>query len=629
MSRIVGLFSELPEVRATSLLDSMLGHFSRVGVEVQKCTAGRCVMGAASFYGSQKVVAQRGGHAVIIDGCIFEAKGIDVLGRASVDVVLDLFERYGFQNALSRINGDFAIALYDSTKNTLWLGRDRVGVRPMYYTVGQGFFAFSSQPGALLRLPNVPRDLNRRFVGLFAGSHYRTFDNANEESPFAAISQLPAAHIAEICFGKSPRITSYWSLNDEPDFNLSERRLAAAYKELLLDSVRIRLRQADSPAFLLSGGMDSSSVLASAVFLRGSKQHAFSSVYEDRTYDESEEISAMLDSNVEEWHAVEIKPLDLFSIIDKMVRVHDEPVATATWLSHFLVSKQAKNSGFKTIFGGLGGDELNAGEYEHFFYHFADLRFSGKEDVLANEVEHWVRHHDHPVFRKSKDVVEDALKRVVDLNNPGRCLPDRHRIDRYADAVNPEYFDIRRYVPVMDTPFRSYLKNRTYQDIFRETAPCCLRAEDRQSNAFGLQHYDPFFDYRLIEFMFRVPGALKIRDGVTKVLLREATKGLLPEATRTRIKKTGWNAPTNLWFSEKTLSMMKEILCPSRGSGNLLSEVYDPVFIESLIQEQRLAKNQGGVGSHEMFFWQALNLAIWHSGISVSTSGNYRDSATL
>lgn len=610
MSRIVGLFSDLPESRATPLLDSMLRHFSRTGVEIGKNTTARCAMGAASFHRSQKAVAQRGGHLVTIDGSIFEAKGVDVIGRATVDVVLDLFERYGFKEALSRINGDFAIALYDSTKNTLWLGRDRVGVRPMYYTQGQEFFAFASQPGALLRVPGVSRELNRRFVGLFAGSHYRTFDNAQEESPFAAVSQLPAAHIAEIRSGESPRIAPYWNLNDEPDFSSSEKILSEEYKELLLDSVRIRLRQADSPAFLLSGGMDSSSVLASAVSILGSKQYAFSSVYEDRTYDESEEIGSMLDSNVEEWYAVEIKSPDLFPVINKMVRVHDEPVATATWLSHFLVCEQVKERGFQTLFGGLGGDELNAGEYEHFFYHFADLRFSGKDDVLASEVEHWVRYHDHPVFGKSMGVVEQALKRVVDLKNPGLCLPDRQRIDRYAEAVNPEYFDIRSYVPVMDTPFKSYLKNRTYQDIFRETAPCCLRAEDRQSNAFGLEHFDPFFDYRLTEFMFRVPGSMKIRDGVTKVLLREATKGLLPEATRTRVKKTGWNAPAHLWFSNFQLGQLEEKISSNKF---LSQEVYKAGSISQIIEDHKnTVAGELQRDSHMMFLWQLSNFAIWH-----------------
>ena len=106
----------------------------------------------------------------------------------------------------------------------------------------------------------------------------------------------------------------------------------------------------------------------------------------------------------------------------------------------------------------------------------------------------------------------------------------------------------------MDRPFSSYLKNRTYQDLFRETAPCCLRAEDRQGEAYEIRQVDPFFDHRLAEFMFRVPGNMKIRDGITKRLLREAMKGILPEETRTRVKKTGWNAPAHVWFGQGSVA---------------------------------------------------------------------------
>src|SRR5260221_12242311 len=108
---------------------------------------------------------------------------------------------------------------------------------------------------------------------------------------------------------------------------------------------------------------------------------------------------------------------------------------------------------------------------------------------------------------------------------------------RYHGAVDRDYFDFSYDDHVMDHPFTSYLKNRAYQDIFRETTPCCLRAEDRQTAVHGLQPIDPFFDYRLSEFMFRVPGNMKIHDGITKRLLREAMQGVLPEETRIRIKK--------------------------------------------------------------------------------------------
>jgi asparagine synthase (glutamine-hydrolysing) len=618
MSRIVGFFSPWPEAKSSLMLDSMLKHFDRPEIKIQKNIKGNCLLGVCLQLSDSKSVAQSWPYSIVIDGNIFSVDGMNINGKSVADIVLKLFEQYGFRDALSKINGDFAIALYDSIENTLWLGRDRVGVKPMYFISEKEFFACASQPGALLRIPGISKELNHQFVGLFAGSHYRTFDNAQNESPFAFVKQLPAAHLAKIKIGEEPRIQAYWHLRDQPDFNFTEQELAEQYRELLLDSVRIRLKQSKSPAFLLSGGMDSSSILASAVSILGQKQQVFSSVYDDRTYDESEEISSMLDGNVDIWHPVKINDLDLFAIVDQMVRIHDEPVSTATWLSHFLLCGKVKDSGFTTLFGGLGGDELNAGEYEHFFYHFADLRLSRKENVLETEVRHWSKYHDHPIYRKNFEVVEEAFKRIVDFNNPGLCLPDRQRIDFYADAINPNFFDIRSYIPVMDTPFNSYLKNRTYQDIFRETAPCCLRAEDRHSNAFGLQHFDPFFDKRLIEFMFRIPGSMKIRDGVTKILLREATKGLLPETTRTRVKKTGWNAPAHLWFSGKNLANLKEIT-NSREFKDL--GIYNWAYVQNVInrQEQSITKKEFP-SSDPMFLWQLLSLFTWIRSVSTLNS---------
>ena len=113
----------------------------------------------------------------------------------------------------------------------------------------------------------------------------------------------------------------------------------------------------------------------------------------------------------------------------------------------------------------------------------------------------------------------------------------------------------------MPHPFTSYLKNRCYQDIFFETAPCCLRAEDRHGGAFGLDRFDPFFDHRLVEFMFQVPGRHEDSvDGVTKTLLRQAMTGVLPEETRTRVKKTGWNAPAHVWFAGKGADQVRDLI---------------------------------------------------------------------
>jgi len=300
-----------------------------------------------------------------------------------------------------------------------------------------------------------------------------------------------------------------------------------------------------------------------------------------------------------------------------MIGVHDEPVATATWLSHFMLCQEAAGKGFKSLFGGLGGDELNAGEYEYFLLFFADLQAAGRVDKLQHETEKWIAYHDHPVFSKSFEVMRESISRLADLTQPGRCLPDQKRLRRYYAALNPDYFDLNGFEPVMENPFDSYLKNRAYQDVFRETAPSCLRAEDRQTVAFGLDNVLPFFDHRLVEFMFRIKGTLKIRDGITKYLLREAMRGVLPEETRTRIKKTGWNAPAHVWFSgpgrEPLLDLVNSQAFRERGIYNV------PQVCAIIDEHEQIVSSGRNVDNHMMFLWQLVNLELWLQSISSSS----------
>jgi asparagine synthase (glutamine-hydrolysing) len=593
---------------AADLLDRLAAATpSTAGDRVARHAAGRAALAAWSF--DEPALAATPRTVVVLDGAIFNRRD---LGTASSDaqLIAMLFERHGFVETLRRLNGDFAIVLYDVAADRLWAARDRVGAKPLYWARGDGTIALASQPRPLLRLPGVSTALNRKFVALFAGSHYRCFDNDPERSPYEDVQQLPAAHYLEAHCG-DVRFGRYWDLQQQPDVGGSENELAEQYRALLIDAVRMRLDGATRPAFTLSGGMDSSTVLSCAVAVTGAKQHAWSSVYEDATYDESADIRTILDAAVSEWHQVRIGDPDVLPTIRDMIAINDEPIATATWLSHYELCRRAGRggAGFATLFGGLGGDELNAGEYEYFFFFFSDLAAAGDDARLRHETAKWIEYHDHPIFKKTFELMERSLERLVDLRTPGRCLPDDARLLKYARAVRPEYWDVASFRPLMDHPFTSYLKNRTYQDIYRETAPCCLRAADRHGAAFGLEIRWPFFDYRLMELMFRVPSTMKIRDGVTKHLLRAATRDLVPEATRTRIKKTGWNAPAHLWFAGRNRAALLDLT----GSQRFRQRgIYDCAAVDALVEEHHQIVTSGRVAeNHMMFIWQLVNLELW------------------
>lgn len=603
MARIAGIYTQDPS--AHRHFQDIIEPFCKApGAMGEHAQVGPMTMGRLGPHGAW---AQRGPLTAAVDGGFCNQ---DELPQASNDAerLLSLHERHGFEGALNRVCGDFAVALYDERTQTVWLARDRAGVRPCYFAQWEEGMAFDSHPQNLLRLPGVSRKVNPKFAALFAGSHYRTIDNDPLASPYESIRQLPAGHWARFHQGRIA-LHPWWRLSEAPEFRAGEDELAEQYRELLFKAVNERLRLFQKPAFALSGGMDSSSVLASAVRLTGTKQHAFSAVYDDPTYDESPEIASMLEAAVLEWHPVRIGHVDLFGLVREMVAAHGEPVATATWLSHWLLCRQVSKLGFEALFGGLGGDELNAGEYEYFFFHFADLRAAGREAALTREIDAWARHHDHPIWRKNRMVAEEALARWVDPNIPGRCLANRARIERYAGALRPEALDLTRFEPLMDHPFSSYLKNRTWQDISREAAPCCLRAEDRHAKANGLTNVDPLYDHRLMEFMFRVPGEFKIRNGVTKTLLRAAMRGVLPEQTRTRIKKTGWNAPAHIWFTGRQADAVRDLVTAAHFRA---AEYYDTKEVLRLLDEHcAIVAANRPAENHMMFFWQLVNLELW------------------
>ncbi|MFN4312181.1 MAG: asparagine synthetase B family protein [Ferrovibrio sp.] len=608
MTRIAGITH--PNARA------LLPQWRPVLAEQWRCAEGDIDIwqgegaGLAVQRGKGGSLAQLQGLSAAVDGFFYNADELPGGSAESAAVqLIHLYRQYGCEAALQRINGDFAFALYDAEQGKNWIGRDRVGHHPLYYSTGGTGFVFASRPQALRSFAWARGGANARFSAVFAGSHYRYIDNRPEESPFEAIRQVPPAHAIELNAGKAGVARRYWDLSEQPEWEEGEERLSERYRDLLVDAVRRRLAISNAPAFTLSGGMDSSSVLSCATLVTGQRQYAYSSVYSDKTYDESDDIKGFVADKVAEWRQVHIEGFDLFDVVRRMVRAHDEPVATATWLSHYLLCDRVAADRHDVLFGGLGGDELNAGEYEYFIFHFADLLRQGRNAELEHEIEKWALHHDHPIYRKNRQVALELVGKLTDPAQAGFIQTERQRLTRYYPAVKREYHDLASFEPILDHRFSFSLKNRTYQDIFRETAPCCLRAEDRDCSAHHLAHVDPFFDHRLIEFMFRVPGSMKIRDGVTKRLLREAMKGILPEETRTRIKKTGWNAPAHIWFSGEALVQTRDLV---NSQAFRQRGIYDPAVVQGLLDEHVAIVSSGKpMENHMMFLWQMINLELW------------------
>jgi len=615
VSRIAGAVMWESGARAMAARDLLGRQLARPGRFAPTAELGP--MAAVALGGA--VLAQTPRYLLVMDGTIFNrADWQDLVpesaGPEDAAALLALIESKGLDRALDRVNGDFSLALYNHDSRRLTLVRDRMGLRPLFWAKVPGGIAFASQPRALAALPSVGAEPNRRWLAVYAGCHYRAIDNQPAESPYAHVGQVPAAHVLVATAAAIEPARRWWDLVPREPLAGSADELAEAYRDLILDAVKVRVAQSKRPAFTLSGGLDSSSVLSAAVEFTGEKQHAFSSVYTDKTYDESDEIKSMLDDKVSQWHQVPVGDSpDVFGLVGEMLEANDEPIATATWLSHWVLTRQVAQDGFTHLFGGLGGDELNAGEFEYFFFHFADLKQAGRTADLTREISGWQEHHDHPVWKKNPEVALKGIERFTEPGPGNKVRTDLERLRRYHRAIQPGWTDLGSYLPVLDHPFPNWLLNRTYQDLVRETTPCCLRAEDRHCSARGLIRFDPFLDHRLAEFMFRVPGDLKIKDGVTKQLLRRAMKGILPEETRTRIAKVGWNAPAHVWFAQgKGLDQIRDLIGSQSFRDNGLFDVDEVARI--LDEHLAILADPTPRDHHMMFLWQMVNAALWLQG---------------
>ncbi|WP_454021028.1 asparagine synthetase B family protein [Azospirillum sp. Marseille-Q6669] len=602
MARIAGVAGWNGAGPATALAGKLL---TEVGVTPATLSG----VGGTAFAGGPGVdVFDDGTLAVTVDGRIYNPEDLTEGGADGDAAVLAAgIRRFGVVGALAHVNGDFAVAIVDRRTGTVSLAVDRFGIKPLYHTPGDGPLAFASRPRSLLAFPGVSAAARDDYVAAVAVANYRFFDVEPTRSPYTGIERLPPGCVLTWRDGRS--VVAPYAAFVEDEFDAPVEALAEEYAALLHDAVARRLKRAHRPAFTLSGGLDSSSVLMTSHRLTGQRLTAVSSVYDGASYDESAEIRDVVDTGACDWLPLRIEQPDLFGLVDRLVRLHDEPVATVTWLCHHLLVEDVRDRGFGSLFGGLGGDEQHAGEYDYFFYHFADLLADTDEASFAHEVRCWVRNHDHPVHRKSLERAQQMIAVLTDPADHGRCRPNLALRDRYRQALNPDFFDVDRLAPVYDRPFRQYLKSHSVNELTRNTMPCCLRASERNTNAAGIDDFFPFLDHRLVSFMLRVPGRLKIRDGVTKHFLRLAMRGTLPEVTRTRVVKTGWNAPAHLWFAgslrEPLLDLVRSRDFAERG-------IYRPAVVESLIEEHTRIVARGEVrDNHMMFLWQLLNLELW------------------
>jgi asparagine synthase (glutamine-hydrolysing) len=532
-----------------------------------------------SAAGHQPMASANGRYVIVFNGEVYnfaelraemQAKGVAFRSQSDTEVVLEGCAHWGFVPTLRRLNGMFAIALWDREARSLSLARDRLGIKPLYLARMGSAWLFASQPSAFASHPAWAPRLDRGALKAFFRFNYVPAP----ATIWRDVEKLRPGGWAEIRRDGSIERGSYWSLREAaamPAFDFSDPRAATNELEALLsDAVRAQM-VADVPVgAFLSGGIDSSTVVALMQAASGSRRvRSFTIGFPVRGYDESAAAAAVASHLGTEHTPMVVTPEDAMEAIPSMATIYDEPFADASQIPTFLVSRLTRAS-VTVALSGDGGDEGFAG-YNRYdaLAHWQRLSLvpQGLRDLAARLLravppQRWDsvfatlgartpqlgdKLHKAAHVATARDV-QDLYRRLVSQwQEPGEVLREAPDLPHPADDAG-----LARDIP-------DALQRLQYLDFATYLPDDILAKVDRASMAVSLEARVPLLDHRVVEFALRVPRALKRRDGRGKYLLRQVLYRHVPRELVDR-PKAGFAIPIGAWLRGPLREWAEELL---------------------------------------------------------------------
>ncbi|MEX2116103.1 MAG: asparagine synthase (glutamine-hydrolyzing) [Bacteroidota bacterium] len=559
----------------------------------------------------------------------FEQKGYRYRSHSDTESILFAYKEYG-PDFVHKLLGMFALALWDEEKKRLILVRDRIGIKPLYYTVHNGQFVFASEIKSILRHPSIPRDLHEEAL-----IHYLTFlVTPPSMTLFRGIRKLEAGHRLIVNSDGVVNDEQYWtpvSAAPQPSINsdgtpVSRSSLLAesagfteadhirTVRSLLEQSVRDRMMSDVPFGVFLSGGIDSSTNTALMAGMMDRPVDTFSVGFKDlEKYNElqyARQIARKFGTN---HHEILIDQRDAFEFLPKLIHHQDEPIADPVCIPLYFVSRLARENGTIVVQIGEGSDELFAGypamARELLFYRalwkpFIALPSFVKKrayEISARILGPAHRHLMLDYIRKGAEGNELFWGGAISFTETHRrlLLTDQGRNSLDSEALARQW---HREILERD-PGADYLKRMIYLELRNRLPELLLMRVDKMTMAASVEGRDPFLDHRLVEYAMTIPSKLKIRNGVTKYILKKAVEGLIPDEIIHR-RKQGFAAPMNEWLRSDWSSFAREKLS---GSPILKRGIFRPEFIQAMFSRHINKKQEAGTQ-----LWTLLNLFLWY-----------------
>ena len=534
-----------------------------------------------------------------------ESRGHRFHTSTDTEAIVHLYEDYEF-GCLDHLRGMFAFALWDRRRRRLLLARDRLGIKPLFYRLEPDRLMFASELRALRQLSTATFEVDPQSVYDFFGFRYipapRTF--------YRGVEKLLPGHLM-VADAKGARTSAYWDIPGEEDASRGAGEWAEAVMELLRESLQLRLI-ADVPlGVFLSGGTDSSTLVALMAELGVRPLRTFSVGFDEAGYSELPYARRVARQFATEHHELLVQPEDLASDLPRLISFRDEPIAEATDIALYRISRLARES-VKVVLAGEGGDELFAG-YPKYAYDRLAKPLSRLPGKVTGRLARWLPYEQ----RRAKVALEtlsirDEAERSASWFaafslQERRALFARDFLEQ-VDVTHPA----RVFAGYLERARgRSPLKRLLYVDQKVWLPDNLLLRGDQMTMAASLEERVPFLDHKLVELAARIPGRVLARGLRTKVLLKQALRSRLHAEVLDR-RKRGFTVPIGPWFRAPLKSFVADLLlCPSART----RDYCDRAHMEDFVRE-----HFDGVRDRQKQLWALVNFELWLRSIQHSTA---------
>ncbi len=491
---------------------------------------------------------------------ILEALGYRFQSNTDTEVLLHGYEQWGTE-VVSKLNGMFAFCIYDKGKKSLFLARDRMGVKPLYYYWDRKSFIFASEIKPIL-LAGVPREVNQQAARNYF--HYRYIPG--EETLFKGIKKLLPGQMAVYQpHKKELTITSFWDVPLPIEGKMSQHAAAVTVQEILNDSVKRRL-VADVPVGVyLSGGIDSAAITALAAKKSDEPVKTFSVGFqENHEADETAKARTIAKHFQTDHHEI-IVDEPIAPLLPKLLWHLDMPHGDPVIIPQFLLSRLAAQK-VKVVLSGEGADEVFAGYVQYkTFLQAQKAKYIPFASRVARTIP--VKQLDH-FFDYPESMGEKGKEKVIDFLDDVHPTAESYQHLVSIMSKHDQDFLLQEKFKTLKPAAGSFDASRTpllnkllYYDMKRWLPNYVLHINDRLTMANSIEGRTPFLDYRLVEYSMTLPASYKLQGASTKHVLRKAMKGLLPD---TSIKKHAFFMPLDKWYKEELKGLAEELFTPAQ-----------------------------------------------------------------